>query len=81
MNMLRRNFGIGEPVRRGMEMRICEEGEWRPRMLGGSAGAGGDVLRGRDTELTWDEVYRGDETREGMGFHDEMEARQGMIDW
>ena len=61
-------------------MSICKEGEWRPGMLGGSAGVGGEVLQGRDTEITWDDVYKGDETRERMGFHDEMEARQGMND-
>lgn len=81
MNMLRRNFGIGEPVRRGMEIRICKGGEWRPETLGGSANVGADVLGGRDTEVTWEDVYGGDETRGGRGFHDEMEARQGMDDW
>lgn len=50
-------------------------------MLGGSARVGGEVLGGRDTEITWEDVYGGDETREGRGFHDEMEARQAMSDW
>lgn len=50
-------------------------------MLGGSASAGADVLGGRDAEITWEDVYKGDETREGRNFHDEMEARQGMNDW
>ncbi|CAD6592150.1 MAG: hypothetical protein ASARMPRED_006052 [Alectoria sarmentosa] len=80
MNMLRRNFGIAEPVRRGMEMKICREGEWRPVCLGGSAGVGGDVLAGRDAELSWEDVYKGDETREGADFHSEMEAQLKM-DW
>ena len=62
-------------------MKICREGEWRPGMLGGSANAGGDVLGGRDTEITWEDVYRGEETREGRGFHDEIESRQGTNDW
>ena len=35
------------------------EGEWRPACLGGSAGVGGDVLAGRDTECTWEDVYKG----------------------
>ncbi|MCJ1454320.1 hypothetical protein MMC28_004673 [Mycoblastus sanguinarius] len=78
MNMLRRNFGIAEPVRRGMETKIVREGEWRPACLGGSAGVGGDVLAGRDTECTWEDVYKGDETREGADFHSEMEAKLKM---
>lgn len=80
MNLLRRNFGIAEPVRRGMEMKICREGEWRPNCLGGSAGVGGDILAGRDAELNWEDVYKGDETREGTSFHSEMEAKLKM-DW
>lgn len=61
-------------------MKICKEGEWRPAVLGGSSNVGGDVLSGRDTEIGWEDVYRGDETREGAGFHSEMEGRLNM-DW
>lgn len=81
MNMLRRNFGIAEPVRRGMEAKICREAEWRPACLGGSASVGGDVLAGRDAEITWEDVYRGDEGREGVDFHAEMEAKVGINRW
>lgn len=63
-----------------MEARICREGEWRPQALGGSACVGGDVLAGRDTEISWEDVYRGDETRE-VGFHGEMEGKVGMERW
>lgn len=49
-------------------------------MLGGSAGVSGDVLAGRDSEITWEDVYRGDETREAVDFHAEMEGRFRM-DW
>ncbi|MCJ1423658.1 hypothetical protein MMC29_001542 [Sticta canariensis] len=59
MASLRRTFGIAEPVRRGMELNITRAGEWRPQMLGGSAGVSGDVLAGRDLEITWEDVYRG----------------------
>ncbi|KAL8723539.1 MAG: hypothetical protein Q9225_000174 [Loekoesia sp. 1 TL-2023] len=78
MTALRRNFGIGEPVRRGMEMKIAREGEWRPVALGGSAGVSGDILAGRDTEVTWEDVFRGDETRENEDFHAEMERKLKM---
>ena len=80
MNMLRRNFGIAEPVRRGMEAKICREGEWRPACLGGSACVAGDVLAGRDTEISWEDVYRGDEAREAA-VQEEIEQRVGMGRW
>ncbi|KAL8934277.1 MAG: hypothetical protein Q9211_005317, partial [Gyalolechia sp. 1 TL-2023] len=80
MTALRRNFGIGEPVRRGMELKIAREGEWRPMALGGSAGMSGDILTGRDTEVTWEDVFKGDDTRESADFHAEMERKLKM-DW
>lgn len=48
--------------------------------LGGSAGVSGDVLAGKDTELTWEDVFKGDETRESVDFHAEMERKLKM-DW
>jgi len=42
---------------------------------------GGDVLAGRDAEFSWEDVYRGDETREGADFHAEMEAKLKMDSW
>ncbi|KAI9886254.1 MAG: hypothetical protein M1823_001925 [Watsoniomyces obsoletus] len=60
MESLRRTFGIAEPVRRGMEMKIVSAGEWKPACLGGSDGVGMDVLRGGDMgEIGWEDVYRG----------------------
>lgn len=59
MESLRRTFGIAEPVRRGMELKLAREGEWRPQALGGSAGVHGEILAGRDTEVAWEDVYRG----------------------
>lgn len=59
MNSLRRTFGIAEPVRRGMELKIARAGEWRPAALGRSAAVSSDILAGRDTEITWEDVYAG----------------------
>ena len=60
MESLRRTFGIAEPVRRGMEMKIVASGEWRPACLGGSAGVGMDVLKGADMgELGWEDIFTG----------------------
>lgn len=81
MSTLRRQFGLAEPVRRGMELSIVRAGEWRPLCLGGmgSAGLHADILSGRDAEIGWEDVYSGEEFREG-GFHAEMEGRFG-VNW
>ncbi|MCJ1417758.1 hypothetical protein MMC32_004103 [Xylographa parallela] len=78
MEGLRRTYGIAEPVRRAMEIKICREGEWRAAALGGSAGVSGDVLEGRDERVEWEDVFGGDETREAVDFHSEMEQRLKM---
>lgn len=62
MEMLRRQFGIAEPVRRGMELKIAEAGEWRPAALGGSSGVHKDILQGRDCEIGWEDVFTGKRT-------------------
>ncbi|KAI4125825.1 MAG: hypothetical protein LQ338_004066 [Usnochroma carphineum] len=80
MTTLRRTFGLAEPIRRGMELKIAREGEWRPMALGGSAGVSGDILSGRDGEVAWEDVFRGDETRESVDVHAEMERKLRM-DW
>jgi hypothetical protein len=59
MEMLRRQFGIAEPVRRGMELKIASAGEWRPAALGGSSGVHKDILEGRDCEIGWEDVFKG----------------------
>lgn len=60
MEMLRRQFGIAEPVRRGMELKIAAGGEWRPSVLGGSSSIHQDILSGRDTEIGWEDVFTGE---------------------
>ena len=63
MEGLRRTYGIAEPVRRGMELKIVEGTEWRPRVLGSGAEKAGsvhrDVLMGRDAEVGWEDVFTG----------------------
>ncbi|MCJ1312234.1 hypothetical protein MMC25_005908 [Agyrium rufum] len=60
MSGLRRTFGMGEPIRRGMELKIVRGGEWRAGVLGGTAGVGGEILEGREAECGWEDVYRGE---------------------
>lgn len=85
MEVLRRQFGIAEPVKRGMEAQIVRAGEWRPACLGGDAGFGavgssvhGDILAGRDCEIGWEDVFTGREMRDEVSFHAEMEGAWGM---
>ena len=59
--MLRREFGMGEPVRRGMELNLCKAGEWRPAVLGSKGeGVHEEVLAGRDESLGWEDVFTGE---------------------
>jgi len=60
MESLRRTFGIAEPVRRGMELKIAGAGEWRPQVLGGASGVHSDILAGRDCEIGWEDVFVGE---------------------
>jgi proteasome maturation protein len=80
MEMLRRQFGIAEPIRRGMELKIAKEGEWRPAVLGGSSNVHRDILEGRDCEIGWEDVFKGEGIKEGEvpDFHTEMEGRMRM---
>ena len=76
MESLRRTFGIAEPVRRGMELKIVREGEWRPLALGGGvASVHEEILRGKDDSITWEDVYSGEEQRAVVPVHDELERK------
>lgn len=82
METLRRTFGMAEPIRRGMELKIAREGEWRPAVLAasGAGGAGGagvheEILRGRETSIDWEDIFTGEGTRNVVGLHDEMERK------
>lgn len=63
MESLRRAYGIAEPVRRGMELKIVRDGTFRPAVLGGMKGGNVHedilVLGGRDTEIGWEDVFQG----------------------
>lgn len=63
MEGLRRAYGIAEPVRRGMELKIVRDGTFRPAVLGGMRGGNvhEDILTigGRDAEVQWEDIYTG----------------------
>ncbi|TQS31433.1 hypothetical protein Golomagni_08283, partial [Golovinomyces magnicellulatus] len=80
MESLKRTFGMAEPIRRGMELKIVRDGEWRPMALGGSGlrSVHEDILQGKDDMMTWEDVYTGEESRSTVAFHDEMERKVKM---
>ncbi len=81
MEMLRRTYGIAEPVRRGMELKITGQGEWRPAALAAGSAVPSvheDILRGREASLDWEDVFTGHELRSVAGVHDEMERKLKM---
>ncbi|RKU46828.1 hypothetical protein DL546_007888 [Coniochaeta pulveracea] len=79
MEMLRRTYGMAEPIRQGMELKIVRDGEWRPAALGGGLpGVHEDILRGRDDMISWEDVYTADETAPVVGMHEEMERKVKM---
>ncbi|PMD36264.1 hypothetical protein L207DRAFT_434586 [Hyaloscypha variabilis F] len=80
MEGYRRTFGISEPIRRGMELKITREGEWRPACLGGGLerGVHEEILRGTLEGIQWEDVFRGEEMRGVPGFHEEVERKVRM---
>jgi len=80
MEGLRRTFGIAEPIRRGMELKMVREGEWRPAVLGGGSerGVHEDILSGREASIEWEDVFKGNEMRSVPGFHEELERKVRM---
>jgi proteasome maturation protein len=64
MESLRRVYGMAEPIRRGMELKIVRDTNFTPMVLGGGSRAGNvheDILTlgGRDTEIGWEDVFHG----------------------
>ncbi|RKF58718.1 Proteasome maturation factor UMP1 [Erysiphe neolycopersici] len=80
MEGLRRTFGIAEPIRRGMELKIVREGSWKPACLGGGfeRSLHEDILMGTDTGCQWEDIFKGDLSRNIPEFHQEVERKVGM---
>jgi proteasome maturation protein len=79
MESLRKTFGMAEPIRRGMELKVVASGEWRPVALGGGVpSVHEDILRGREAVIEWEDVFTGEEQRSVGGIHEEMERKLKM---
>lgn len=92
MNLLRRNFGIAEPLRRGMELKMVRDADsFRPSALGIPSRVHDDILSNRDAEIAWEDVYNGQDglagnvnaggDGQGVGWTEEMERKVGMGKW
>ncbi len=77
-----------------MELKMVRTADsFRPSVLGAPSHVHEDILTGRDAELSWEDVYGGqDGLRLGLnvggdgqgapgGFTDEMEKKLGMWKW
>jgi proteasome maturation protein len=80
MESLRRAFGVAEPVRRAMELKVTVDGSWTPMALGGGCGRSvhEDILRGTDTSVEWEDVFTGEGQLGAVGMHEEMERKLRM---
>lgn len=72
MEMYRRVFGAGEPIKRQMELAIVDN-EFTPMSTDLMHK---DILLGKDNDIDWEDVYRGPEAV--PDFHTAMEKKMGM---
>lgn len=80
LEMYRRVFGAGEPIKRTMELNIIEASDFRPAVLGGADSMHKDILLNRDASVDWEDIYKGgfDSGRNVQDFHSEMERQMGI---
>lgn len=80
MEMYRRVFGAGEPIRREMEMQIVDATDFKPAILGGSDSLHRDILTNRESTVDWEDIYKGgyESGRNISDFHSEMERKVGI---
>lgn len=92
MTLLRRTFGVAEPLRRGMELKMVRDADaFRPTVLGAPSRLHEDILTGRDDEVSWEDIYDGqDGVKLGLdaggdgsavGWTEEIERKVGMWKW
>lgn len=78
METYRRVFGAGEPMRRTMELALVDS-DYTPAAVGGGDKMHRDILLNRETDVDWEDVYRGGlESGVVEDMHSEMERRMGI---
>ena len=79
MEQYKRLFGIGEPLKRTMELEIVKNTDFKPEILGGSSNLHRDILLNKDSSVEWEDVYPGGIDNEfSSNFHAEMERKMGI---
>lgn len=71
---------MAEPIRRGMEMKLVRDSDWRFSGLKVDAGrsVSEEILMGRDCSLGWEDVFSGRETRREADVGEEVERKVKM---
>lgn len=70
LETMRRVYGLAEPVRRGMELHIVQQGA-RPALMGSPVGL--DILNNTDLKLDVDDVFRSMPSDKSL--HDDMDRK------
>lgn len=80
LEMYRRVYGAGEPIKRTMELSLLDATDFKPEILGGSDSLHKDILLNREATVDWEDVYRGgfEAGYNVRDFHSEMEKRLGI---
>ncbi|KAG4305548.1 hypothetical protein PORY_001104 [Pneumocystis oryctolagi] len=77
MQSLSRVFGVSEPIRRKMELKIIDS-EFVPSVFGGSSNIHRDILIGNDSSIDIDEIFSAD-YHCFVDFHNELEENSAFI--
>jgi hypothetical protein len=75
-----------------MELKLVRDADsFRPSVLGGQGKVHEDILCGRDNEISWEDIYNGQDglriaaggggDGQGVGWMEEMERKVGMGKW
>lgn len=80
LEMYRRVFGAGEPIKRTMELNIIDATDFKPEILGGADSLHKDILLNREATVDWEDVYKGgfESGYSVKDFHSEMEKQLGI---
>ncbi|ODQ64794.1 UMP1-domain-containing protein [Nadsonia fulvescens var. elongata DSM 6958] len=76
----RRLFGAAEPIRRTMELEIVKNTEFVPSVLERKAASSvhSDILRNKECDVDWEDIYSGAESFKVNDFHSELERKMNI---
>ncbi|KAH3670661.1 hypothetical protein OGAPHI_001176 [Ogataea philodendri] len=59
----RRIFGAADPIKREMELKLVQDSQFKPAVLGGPSDLHTDILLNRETTIDWEDIYTGKFTK------------------